>query len=78
MPRNFYFGKGADIVTGSANPDLSPDYAFIGSVTQGLDVAQKIGQLYPASGDGKPTKTVTIKKITISSTPSSTTTTAAP
>lgn len=63
------------IVTGSANPDLSPGYAFIGSVAQGLDVAQKIGQLYPASGDGTPTKNVKVKKITISSTSSSSTTT---
>ena len=46
--------------------------------TSGLDVAQKIGQLAPASGDGPPTEKVTIKKITIASTPGSSTTTAAP
>ena len=66
------------IVTGAGGETLSPDYAFVGSITEGLDVAQKIGQLSPASGDGKPTKPVTIKKITISSTPSSATTTVAP
>jgi cyclophilin family peptidyl-prolyl cis-trans isomerase len=65
------------IVTGSSNLDLPADYAGIGTVTQGLDVAQKIDALAPASGDGTPTKKVTIKKITISETPA-TTTTAAP
>jgi len=66
-------------VTGSSNAALPADYAGIGTVTSGLDVAQKIGQLYPSSGDGKPTKKVTIKRITIRETPgSSTTTTAAP
>jgi peptidyl-prolyl cis-trans isomerase B (cyclophilin B) len=64
------------IVTGSNGENLTADYAFVGSITEGLDVAQKIAQLYPASGDGKPTKTVTIKKITVSSTPSTTTTSA--
>jgi cyclophilin family peptidyl-prolyl cis-trans isomerase len=64
------------IVTGSANADLPADYAGIGTVTSGLDVAQKIGQLFPSSGDGAPTKKVTIKKITINETPGSTTTSA--
>jgi peptidyl-prolyl cis-trans isomerase B (cyclophilin B) len=64
------------IVTGSSNPDLPADYAGIGTVTQGLDVAQKIGLLYPTSGDGAPTKKVTIKKITIAETPATSTTTA--
>jgi peptidyl-prolyl cis-trans isomerase B (cyclophilin B) len=62
------------IVIGSANAGLAPDYAGLGTVTSGLDVAQKIGQLYPPSGDGAPTKKVTIKKITIDSTPSTATT----
>ena len=66
------------IVTGAGNAGLSPDYACIGTVTSGLDVAQKISDLAPASGDGPPTEKVTIKKIAISSTPGSTTTTAAP
>ena len=66
------------IVTGSSNQDLPADYAGIGTVTQGLDVAQKIGALAPASGDGPPTKNVTIKKVTISETPGTTSTTAAP
>ncbi|HEX9467273.1 MAG TPA: peptidylprolyl isomerase [Acidimicrobiia bacterium] len=73
------FGSQFFIVTGSSNADLLPDYAIIGRVSSGLDVAQKIGLLYPKSGDGKPTKTVTIRKITINSQPAATTaTTAAP
>jgi cyclophilin family peptidyl-prolyl cis-trans isomerase len=82
------FAKGGDeptgtadsqffIVTGSSNADLPADYAGIGTVSEGLDVAQAIGKLYPASGDGAPTKKVTIKKITIAETPGTTSTTAA-
>jgi peptidyl-prolyl cis-trans isomerase B (cyclophilin B) len=63
------------IVTGSANPDLPADYAFLGTVTAGLDVAQTIDGLAPASGDGPPTKKVTVKKITIAETPATATTT---
>jgi len=63
------------IVTGSSNATLPADYAGIGTVSEGLDVAQKIGQLYPTSGDGAPTKKVTIKTITITETPGTTTTT---
>jgi cyclophilin family peptidyl-prolyl cis-trans isomerase len=66
------------IVTGSANLDLPADYAGIGTVSEGLDVAQKIGQLSPSSGDGAPTKKVTIKTITITETPGTATTTTAP
>jgi peptidyl-prolyl cis-trans isomerase B (cyclophilin B) len=66
------------VVTGSSNAELPADYAGIGTVTSGLDVAQKIGQLYPSSTDGTPTKKVTIRKITINETAATTTTTAAP
>ena len=64
------------VVTGTANLDLPADYAGIGTVTEGLDVAQKIGALVPSSGDGAPTKKVTIKKITITKADAATTTTA--
>jgi cyclophilin family peptidyl-prolyl cis-trans isomerase len=48
-------------------------YGIIGNTTSdSLGVAQKIGALAPASGDGKPTKKVTIKKVTIAESPSST------
>lgn len=40
-------------------------YGDFGHLTSGLDVAQKIEALAPASGDGPPTKAVTINKITI-------------
>jgi cyclophilin family peptidyl-prolyl cis-trans isomerase len=67
------------IVTGSGVLDLPPDYAGIGAVSEGLDVAQKIGLLFPASGDGDPTKKVTIETITITETPgTATSTTVAP
>jgi cyclophilin family peptidyl-prolyl cis-trans isomerase len=47
-------------------------YGIVGTVTQGLDVVQRISALAPASGNGKPTKKVTIKKVTIAEAPSST------
>jgi cyclophilin family peptidyl-prolyl cis-trans isomerase len=47
-------------------------YGIIGTLTQGQDVVQKINALAPANGDGKPTKKVTIKKVTIAEAPSST------
>ena len=54
-------------------------YGIIGQVTpETLPVAQKIGALAPASGDGKPTKKVTIKKVTIAESPSSTAGSTAP
>jgi cyclophilin family peptidyl-prolyl cis-trans isomerase len=65
------------IVTGSSNLDLPADYAGVGTVTQGLDVAQKIASFAPASGDGPPTTKVKINKVTITETPATTTTTAA-
>jgi peptidyl-prolyl cis-trans isomerase B (cyclophilin B) len=53
------------IVTGSGGATLPNDYARFGMVTSGLEAAQKIEALAPASGDGAPTKTATIEKITI-------------
>ena len=53
-------------------------YGIIGQVLGGLDVAQKIGALAPPSGDGKPTKKVTIKKVTIDVLPPATLPTEAP
>jgi len=48
-------------------------YGIIGSLSaDSLPVAQKIGSFAPPSGDGKPTKKVTIKKVTIAEAPSST------
>jgi len=53
------------IVTGSKGSTLPNDYARFGSVTKGIDVAEKIEALAPESGDGPPTKSATIDKITI-------------
>ena len=48
-------------------------YGTIGNLSaDSLPVAQKIGSFAPANGDGKPTKKVTIKKVTIAEAPSST------
>jgi peptidyl-prolyl cis-trans isomerase B (cyclophilin B) len=71
------------IVTGSGGKTLANDYARFGKVVGGLDVAQSIEKLAPASGDGPPTKTVTITKVTIANTnptaaTTTTTTTTAP
>ena len=64
------------VVTGTANLDLPADYAGIGTVTEGLDVAQKIGASSPRAATGAPTKKVTIKKITITKADATITTTA--
>jgi cyclophilin family peptidyl-prolyl cis-trans isomerase len=53
------------IVTGSGGKTLPNQYARFGSVTSGIENAQKIEALAPASGDGPPTQTATIDKITI-------------
>jgi cyclophilin family peptidyl-prolyl cis-trans isomerase len=53
------------IVFGDGSLSLPPEYALIGNVTQGLDVAQAIGALAPPNGDGPPTETVTVDKIKI-------------
>ena len=63
------------ITTGSNSTSLPTDYAYVGKVTKGLDVAKKITSFAPSSGDGKPTTTVQIKKVTITVTPAATTTT---
>jgi peptidyl-prolyl cis-trans isomerase B (cyclophilin B) len=51
------------VVTGG-NANLPPDYALLGRVTQGLDVAHRIEGLASTS-DGPPSQPVVIKKITI-------------
>jgi peptidyl-prolyl cis-trans isomerase B (cyclophilin B) len=53
------------IVTGAGAASLPPDYAVIGTVTSGQDVANAIEKLAPANGDGTPTKKVKMKKVTI-------------
>ncbi len=52
------------VVTGG-NANLPPDYAVLGRVTKGLDVAHRIEGLASTS-DGPPSQPVVMKKITIS------------
>ncbi|MFN8034620.1 MAG: peptidylprolyl isomerase [Acidimicrobiia bacterium] len=56
------------IITGVNGTQLPADYALVGQVTGGLDVAQKIESYAPTTEpfDGTPTKKVTITKATLS------------
>jgi cyclophilin family peptidyl-prolyl cis-trans isomerase len=57
------------ITTGSVGARLPNDYASFGTVTSGIENAQKIEALAPPAsegGDGPPTKPANITKITIS------------
>ncbi|MDQ2699898.1 MAG: peptidylprolyl isomerase [Actinomycetota bacterium] len=54
------------VVTGPQGATLTPDYALVGEVTEGLDVVQEIGELgTPDSPTGEPTKEVVIEKATL-------------
>lgn len=55
----FFIGTGSNITT------LPRDYGYIGTVTEGLAVAQKIMGFAPASGDGPPSPQVQMTKVTI-------------
>ena len=77
------FGGQFFIVTGSGGATLPNDYARFGSVSAGLDVAQKIGALPIQGGatDGPPVKKITIKSIRVKGSkqaPKTSTTTTAP
>jgi peptidyl-prolyl cis-trans isomerase B (cyclophilin B) len=52
------------IVT-TANAGLTPDYAIIGKVTQGIAVVKKIGTLGTADEQGTPTEVVEIEQATV-------------
>ena len=48
-------------------PGLTPDYAIVGEVTDGLDVVKRIGKFGdPADPTGAPTQIVAIEKTTVS------------
>lgn len=66
------FGSQFFVVTGSQGATLPDDYARFGTVTGGLDVAQKIDSFAPASGDGAPTRPVYLFKVSITESPSNT------
>jgi cyclophilin family peptidyl-prolyl cis-trans isomerase len=53
------------IVTGQQGTQLPDQYARFGHVIAGIDVAKKIESLAPPQGDGPPTQTVTMLKVTI-------------
>ncbi len=55
----FFIGTGSNITT------LPRDYGYIGKVTEGLAVAEKIMGFAPASGDGPPSPQVQMTKVTI-------------
>jgi cyclophilin family peptidyl-prolyl cis-trans isomerase len=44
-------------------PELSPDYAIVGEVTDGMDTVERIGAL--AVGDGPPSQPVVIESVTV-------------
>jgi cyclophilin family peptidyl-prolyl cis-trans isomerase len=55
----FFIGTGSNVTS------LPRDYGYLGKVTQGIDVAQKIAGFAPPSGDGPPSPSVTMTKVTI-------------
>jgi cyclophilin family peptidyl-prolyl cis-trans isomerase len=59
------FGSQFFIVTGKNGATLPNDYARFGRVNQGIDIAKKVEALAPSSGDGAPTKKVTIIAIQV-------------
>jgi peptidyl-prolyl cis-trans isomerase B (cyclophilin B) len=53
------------IVTGAGGEQLTPDYALLGKVTKGMDVAEKIGGIQADQNSGQPAATVIIKSVTV-------------
>jgi peptidyl-prolyl cis-trans isomerase B (cyclophilin B) len=53
------------IVTGPQAEQLTPDYALLGKVTKGQDVADKIGGIQADPSSGQPAAQVIIKSITV-------------
>jgi peptidyl-prolyl cis-trans isomerase B (cyclophilin B) len=51
------------VVTGADVP-LTPDYAIVGEVTEGMDTVDRIGAL--GVGDGPPSQTVVVRSVTVS------------
>ena len=55
------------VVTGDAS-FLPPDYALLGTVVKGMEVVKKIGKLGENTQEGKPTRIVVVRSISIKST----------
>jgi peptidyl-prolyl cis-trans isomerase B (cyclophilin B) len=53
------------IVTGDGALSLTPDYALLGKVTKGMDVAEKIGNIQADPNTGQPAAQVIIKSVTV-------------
>jgi peptidyl-prolyl cis-trans isomerase B (cyclophilin B) len=53
------------IVTGDGAASLTPDYALLGKVTKGMDVAEKIGGIQADPNTGQPAAQVIIKSVTV-------------
>jgi cyclophilin family peptidyl-prolyl cis-trans isomerase len=52
------------IVVGTADAGLTPDYALVGNVTEGLDVVEKISELGEPGADGPPSTPVVVESAT--------------
>jgi cyclophilin family peptidyl-prolyl cis-trans isomerase len=53
------------IVIGPDAAQLTPDYALVGNVTKGMNVAEEIGRVKSDPTTGQPSKKVTIKSVTV-------------
>jgi len=53
------------VVTGDGAASLTPDYALLGKVTGGMDVATKIGNIQADPNTGQPAAPVIIKSVTV-------------
>lgn len=49
----------------AADVGLTPDYALVGQVTEGMDVVKAISELAPDGGDGEPSAPVVIERATL-------------
>jgi cyclophilin family peptidyl-prolyl cis-trans isomerase len=52
------------VVTGD-DAGLPPDYAIVGTVTEGMDAVERIDALGPAGSDGPPSKPVVVSSVTV-------------
>lgn len=49
----------------AADVGLTPDYALVGQVSEGMDVVRAISELAPDGGDGEPSEPVVIERATL-------------
>jgi peptidyl-prolyl cis-trans isomerase B (cyclophilin B) len=53
------------VVTGEGAASLTPDYALVGEVTEGMEVVDKIGAIQADPNSGMPAAQVIIKSVTV-------------